>query len=259
MCTLALYFHVFPDYPLVVAANRDEVLARPSSGPGQLWSAPWIYGGQDLLVGGTWFGVNENGVVVGVLNRHASSPADPRCRSRGLLCLDALKHLSAATALQWVMAQSAQQYNPFNLVIADQSAAYVVHPRGSTLQAHRLPPGFHMITNRDPNALECPRIARFTPGFLQVGQHFSQAPFSLPALFASLQPLLADHAAAPAAREGLCLHLQGYGTCSSTLLAYSSRERRYSYLFAPGPPCRTAYKEVSVPPAGLASQPPSTM
>ena len=258
MCTLALYFQVFPEYPIVVAANRDESLTRPSSAPVQLWPTPWVYGGQDLLAGGTWFGINQCGVVVGILNRQASSPPDPHCRSRGLLCLDALKHDSATAAMQCMMAQSALQYNPFTLVIADHVSAYVVHPRGQTLQSRQLPPGFYLFTNRDPNDLQCPRIARSSQRFLEVGHHLSCAP-TLPAeLFAQLHPLLSDHAPTTDARDGLCLHLDGYGTCSSTLLAYAHRERRYAYYFAPGPPCRTAYKEVAVPLAGRANHPPST-
>lgn len=258
MCTLALYFHVFPEYPIVVAANRDESLARPSSAPVQLWPAPWVYGGQDLFAGGTWFGINESSVVVGILNRQASSPPDPCCRSRGLLCLDALKHCSATAAMQFVMAQPALRYNPFTLVIVDPASAYVVHPRGQTLQSRQLTPGFYLFTNRDPNDPQCPRIARSSQHFLEVGQHLSRASTPLSELFARLPPLLSDHAPTADARDGLCLHLEGYGTCSSTLLAYTHREHRYSYYFAPGPPCRTTYREVSVPPAVRAAHPPST-
>src|SRR6266850_6639682 len=113
MCTLVLYFQVFPQYPLVIAANRDESLARPSSPPTLLHPTPWIYGGQDLLAGGTWLGINEYGLMAAVLNRRALHPADPHRRSRGLLCLDSLKHTSSSAAQQWISTQSALQYNPF--------------------------------------------------------------------------------------------------------------------------------------------------
>ncbi|MBM4380007.1 MAG: NRDE family protein [Deltaproteobacteria bacterium] len=33
MCTLLAAFRVHPDYPLLVAANRDERLDRRASGP----------------------------------------------------------------------------------------------------------------------------------------------------------------------------------------------------------------------------------
>jgi uncharacterized protein with NRDE domain len=263
MCTLALYFQVFPDHPLVVAANRDEALSRPSLGPTLLGSSPWIYGGQDLLAGGTWLGVNEHGVTVGVLNRQSLSLADPHCRSRGHLCLDALKHHSAEAALHALMKQEVQRYNPFNLVIADHTSAYVVHNeagRRRPFTVLRLSPGFHIVTNRDPNDQTCSRIARFTPHFTDIGQSVTQEQSSLLEFFVRLQGQMSEHALSSGeARDGLCLHLDGYGTCSSTLLIYSQSERRYTYHFAAGPPCHTPYKEVVLPSATLASHPPSTI
>ncbi len=259
MCTLVLYFHVFPQYPIVIAANRDESLTRPSSPPLQLGSSPWIYGGQDLLAGGTWLGINEYGLVAAVLNRRTPGPLDPRCRSRGLLCLDALKYSSASSSLGFVTAQR-PQYNPFSLVVADQFSAYLVYPSPHILQVRHLTPGMYMITNHDPNDLQCPRIARFSHRFLQVSQNHSGTPPRVPDLFTQLHTLLAEHDETTGgldSRTSLCLHLNGYGTCSSTLLAYSSSEERYIYYFASGPPCQAVYEEVRVPAGALASQPPS--
>jgi hypothetical protein len=259
MCTLVLFFRVFPDYPIVIAANRDESLSRPSTHPTQLWSPPWVFGGQDLLAGGTWLGVNEWGVSVGVLNRQASAPADPLCRSRGQLCLDALKQKSAAAAVHAITTRTDHSYNPFNLVIADSFSAYVVDNHSTTLTTRQLPTGIHFVTNRDPNDTACARIARFSPRFAEISDSFSSGPLSLPNLFGMLHHQMAQHADPPGdARDGLCLHLDGYGTCSSTLIAYSREERRYNYYFAPGPPCQTSYREVSLPPAPFASHPPST-
>jgi uncharacterized protein with NRDE domain len=259
MCTLALYFRVFAEYPIVIAANRDEALTRPSSTPVQLWSSPWIYGGQDLLAGGTWLGVNAYGVAVGVLNRQSLTSADSQLRSRGQLCLTALKHTSATDAMQAIMRQADHQYNPFNLVIVDQQFAYVIDNQKRELTLHTLSPGVHLITNRNPNDLECPRIARFFPFFSEVNRSFVEQSISLPTLFNALHHKMAEHTDNTEPRNGLCLHLDGYGTCSSTLLAYSSVELRYDYRFADGPPCRTLYTEVSLPKSTLANHPPSTM
>ncbi|MFM8410648.1 MAG: NRDE family protein, partial [Alphaproteobacteria bacterium] len=52
MCTLALFSRVLPGLPLVVAANRDEFLARPTASPGLLSDAPQVFGGRDLVAGG---------------------------------------------------------------------------------------------------------------------------------------------------------------------------------------------------------------
>ena len=40
MCTIIALVRVLRDYPLVIATNRDEFFARPSSGPVRLLDAP---------------------------------------------------------------------------------------------------------------------------------------------------------------------------------------------------------------------------
>src|ERR1700682_1686246 len=75
MCTLAIYFRVFGDYPVVVAANRDEFLNRPALPPTELGDRPRIIGGKDLRAKGTWLGINEHGLIVGLLNRRFAETA----------------------------------------------------------------------------------------------------------------------------------------------------------------------------------------
>jgi uncharacterized protein with NRDE domain len=256
MCTLVFYFHVFPEYPIVIGANRDELLTRPSAPPLQLRSDPWVYGGQDLVSGGTWLGINEHGVVAAILNRRTPDPPDPRYRSRGLLCLDTLQYPSAAAALQSVLHQQPNQYNSFNLVIADPRVAYLVYPDHHELQARQITPGIHLLTNLNLNDSECPRVTRFSSRFHSLGQTGGEQ-FQLPELFTQMQKLLSHHETTQDPRANLCLHLDGYGTCSSSLLAYSGREKRYMYYFAPGPPCEVVYSEVPIPSGTRASRPPS--
>ena len=257
MCTLAIYFQVFPHYPLVAAANRDEALTRPSATPHQLWSDPWIYGGQDLLAGGTWLGINEHGILAAVLNRHTGYPADPRCRSRGMLCLNALKYLSVRQAVEFVNAQSPHEYNPFNLLIADATEAYVIHAHPPIFTTTALPPGFHLLTNYNLNDSTCPRTRRSSAEFARLVPQSADRQIGFADLCSQLHPLLATHAPDPDPRASVCIHLDGYGTCSSTVLAYEHVERRYRYTFASGSPCRTPYNDVVIPPGAWASQPPS--
>jgi len=260
MCTLAFYFHAFPHHPIVAGANRDEFLSRPSAAPLQLWPSPWVCGGQDLLAGGTWLGINANSMLVGILNRHTSAPPDLRRRSRGLLCLDVLKHDSVLKAVNSVTSQPAQHYNPFNLLIADPTTAYVIYAQEQTIETQRLTPGVHLLTNYNLNDPQCPRTARSFQNFSQIVSYDkSQSSPSTSQIFAQLRPLLASHAPDPDPRASVCLHLDGYGTCSSTMLAYSGHEHRYAYSFASGSPCRSAYHEVFIPEGGRASHPPSTM
>ncbi len=74
VCTLAAFVGAFPAWPLVVAANRDEYLARPAAPPALLReTAPRAFGGRDLAAGGTWLGVAETGLVAGMLNRRSAT------------------------------------------------------------------------------------------------------------------------------------------------------------------------------------------
>jgi len=86
MCLLALALGVHADFPLVIAANRDEQWARPTL-PLQAWRLPsgkTLYSGRDQEAGGTWLGFSEDGRVALLTNVRSGSLA-PGERSRGEL------------------------------------------------------------------------------------------------------------------------------------------------------------------------------
>jgi hypothetical protein len=52
MCLVLIALDSHPDYPLIVAANRDEFYDRPTA-PARFWDdAPAILAGRDLKAGG---------------------------------------------------------------------------------------------------------------------------------------------------------------------------------------------------------------
>ena len=61
MCLIFLSFNQHPDYPLIIAANRDEFYDRPASSIGLWPEYPNILAGKDLTGGGTWLGVTKSG------------------------------------------------------------------------------------------------------------------------------------------------------------------------------------------------------
>jgi uncharacterized protein with NRDE domain len=252
MCTLAIYFQVFGDYPVVVAANRDEYLDRAALPPTMLGERPRIVGGKDLRAQGTWLGINEHGLVAGLLNRRIadSGPNDANLRSRGLLCLDALQHSSAAEAARYLASQRARDYNAFNLLLASREAAFVAYNRGAEIEIMQLAPGMHLLTNADVDDFECPRISRSYSRFAELGQRedFARDPV---ARRAELAELLADHSTQLDARTGrpnsLCLHLGEYGTRSSSLIFMRRDSVSVEHFFAAGPPCTTAYEAAVIP------------
>ena len=256
MCTLAIYFRVFPDYPVVVAANRDEFLDRAALPPTSLGDHPRIIGGKDLRASGTWLGINEHGLVACLLNRRVAERApndanhDANLRSRGLLCLDTLQHSSAAAAADYLASQRARDYNAFNLLLASREAAFVAYNRSDEIEIVKLTPGLHLLTNADVDDFECPRISRSYGRFAELARRedFARDPV---ARRADLAELLADHSTQLDARTGrpnsLCLHLGEYGTRSSSLIFMRRDSARVEHFFAGGPPCTTAYERAEIP------------
>ncbi len=134
MCTLVILRRPGHDWPVLVAANRDEMLDRDWSAPARHWPDRGdIVAGQDNLAGGSWLGINDTGVIAGILNRMGSlGPSDGK-RSRGELVLEALDHADAAVAVEALMALNSEAYRPFNLIVADNSDHMTVLFDGSAL------------------------------------------------------------------------------------------------------------------------------
>jgi uncharacterized protein with NRDE domain len=250
MCTLAIYLQVFPEFPVVVAANRDEYLARPAVAPTVLCEQPLVIGGKDLRAGGTWLAINQYGMIAGLLNRRSDLPANPECRSRGLLCLDALRHKSVDEALHFVADQDPELYNPFNLLLASRERAVVTHNRQGRIESTSLAAGPHLLTNLDVDDFECPRISRSFSRFAELAAQPAIAG-DPPRLRRRLGELLSGHSTQLDPRTGrpnsLCLHLGDYGTRESSLI-FVAAMGRIEHYFAPGPPCTTAYAPASTPP-----------
>ena len=80
-----------------LAANRDELLARPARGP--FWWHQGFLAGRDEQAGGTWLGLNQRGLAVGVTNRFGAQ-RHPERGSRGALVVDALARRPRRAALK---------------------------------------------------------------------------------------------------------------------------------------------------------------
>jgi len=248
MCTLAAYVGVSAEIPLLVAANRDEFLDRPCREPALIAQAPWVFAGQDLSAGGTWFGVNQHGMVVGLLNRRGAHAPDPSRRSRGLLCLEILQTVSPSEAADRLRAVSGTTHNGFNLLVADARQAFVATNRGARVQVDPLPAcSVHLLTNLELNDPTCPRIAKSSELFRAIVPPPSAR---IASVIPELRTILSDHTTAldPRAEtiDTLCVHLPGYGTRSSSIVAVTA-SGLMRYWHAPGPPCQVPYSELSLP------------
>src|SRR5262249_26744359 len=142
---------------LVVAANRDELLARPYAPPRLL--APGILGGVDLLAGGTWMGATARGFFAGLTNVRPIGGADRGKRSRGEIVLAVL---GADDPDGWLRALDPTAYNPFHLLYGDATALRVASaPPGATAVAlDAVPAGVHVLPNGPLDAPTFPKVAR---------------------------------------------------------------------------------------------------
>ena len=162
MCTLVILRRPEHDWPVVIGANRDEMIGRPALPPGRHWAdRAEVVAGLDLEAGGSWLGVNDWGVAAAILNRHGSlGPADG-LRSRGELVLEALDHADAVAAAAALTHLDPAAYRSFNLIIADnRDAFWLRHSGAGPIAAHPLGDGLSLIAAGDQReaVLERPRL-----------------------------------------------------------------------------------------------------
>ncbi|HET7880000.1 MAG TPA: NRDE family protein [Acetobacteraceae bacterium] len=234
MCTVVVLIRPAHAWPLVLAANRDEMLERSWDPPAAHWpDQPDVVAGRDRSGGGTWMGINRAGVVAAVLNRPGSLGPAAGKRSRGDLPLRALAHPDADAAAAAITILDAGQWRSFNLVLADRAGAIFVRGLGhGRPQAERLALGLHMVTAHDPDDLDSPRVARHLP-------RFRAARPPEPGNWRDWQALLADQSG----EAGEQLNVQprgGFGTVCSSLLALPAAAAPV-WLFAAGPPHQTPF------------------
>ena len=249
VCTLTLAWQAFADAPVVVAANRDEALDRPSEPPTRVdgsSNTPGFLAPRDTEAGGTWVGVNDAGVFVGITNRWVEVEGGGE-RSRGLLVRDALGERSAEAATRTVEdALREHRYEGFNLVLADATAAILVEWDGRS-RVRNLSPGVHVVVNvgADGEFFEPARRPEMGPQQADNASRVREALWPEPgerpeAWLDRAAAVLADH------DYGVCVHDDDgrFGTRSSSLVTVYD-DGRVDYQFAPGPPCQTPYEAVA--------------
>lgn len=243
VCTVILLLRPGATWPVIIAANRDERLDRAWDPPAPWWpDRPGVVGGRDRSAGGTWMALNAAGVFAAVLNRPGSLGPAPGKRSRGELPLLALESDSAAAAARRLTALPADEWRPFNLVLADRRSAYFLRGLGAGRpEALPLPPGISMVTAHDPNDLSSPRTRRHLPRFREAAP-----PEPGTGDWAAWEALLADdsHAEGMVAEALRVPPVGGFGTVSASLLALGA-DGRLVWRFAEGPAGAAPFRPVA--------------
>jgi uncharacterized protein with NRDE domain len=188
MCLIVVAQGLRPDFPFILAANRDEYFARPTSAAAFWDGAPQILAGRDLEQGGTWLGVTRAGRLAAVTNFRDGHGVRRGVKSRGWLVRDFLMaDLSADRFLEEVDARH-DDYDGFNLLVGSTHGLhyYSNHTRSTVA----LGPGIHGLSNHLLNT-PWPKVERAKTRLHVLA---AAAPGSL---IADLFSLLADDARAP--------------------------------------------------------------
>jgi uncharacterized protein with NRDE domain len=234
MCLIAIGFQLVAEAPLVIGANREEYYQRGGTPPQLIAERCRFIAGLDPVAGGTWLGINEHGVAIAVTNRRRSQmPEQPR--SRGLLVRELLACTTARAAVERGAGElAANRYAGCNLLCADGEQAAVIHAADG-LRIEPLRPGLHVLTAHDVDDLVGdPRIA-YSLRFLEQARSAD-----LDTLLATLKRLCSD-------RNGpsICLHENGRGTVSSSIIAWTNQPEQRVYWHAQGSPDETPYVDYS--------------
>ncbi len=145
MCLILVVWRRHPQYPCLIAANRDEFHSRAAE-PAHWWhDRPQILAGRDLVAGGTWLGITRTGRFAALTNYRSPQHRRTDVPSRGSLVTDALESRGTAPDDLGGLQRVGPGYNGFNLIFSDgQSLA--VHesvPRTGRVLA----PGIYGLSN----------------------------------------------------------------------------------------------------------------
>ena len=251
MCTIVILREVTRDFPVVIAANRDELYRRATRPPAPLPRTAGV-AGLDLEKGGSWMGATAGGFFAGLTNQRTFGPPDAKRRSRGEVVLDCLELGDRDAAREYLTGLDATAYNPFNLVIGDASGLDCVYVRDRGVEVVEVPEGISVLPNDVLDSPEFPKVDRARE---LLGSDLGD--LAWPALLERLHRVLGDHhapevqndrggmpAALLSALGALCVHTPVYGTRSFTACALESGACAH-YAFADGPTCSSTPEEIT--------------
>lgn len=149
MCLILFAFKHHPDFPLVIASNRDESYDRPTAAA-QFWQDyPSIFAGRDLEAEGTWMGISKSGRFAAVTNFRESPKTTGSFLSRGELTTSFLNSTESTVACLERIRDKQKKYAGFNLLVGEfskqRSHLYYFSNRQNEIE--EITPGIHGLSN----------------------------------------------------------------------------------------------------------------
>lgn len=145
MCLILLAVHAHAQFPLIVAANRDETYSRPTAHASFWEDHPRVCGGRDLEQGGTWLGITRNGRFAALTNYRQGGHRAGTARSRGELTKDYLIGVESPEQYLECVKARAGDYHGFSLILGDLESYWFYSNRGGG--THKITPGVHGLSN----------------------------------------------------------------------------------------------------------------
>lgn len=271
MCTLISIYKKHKDYPIILAENRDADKNLKEKPPHIPCVNPKIFCALDIKSQGTWIGLNEYKVVVGLTNLYPENKI--KIKSRGHLCLEALKEHTAKEACDFIVTEyETNQYQKVNMFCCDLKNAYLIKCNNYA-EVIPLGSGVHVLTNYDfreepktnedlqtmfnskhrreraleiLNDLTFDNVEKNIDLLKTVCRDHQQCPYAIP----KLSKYYTKRFDPFSLKRGLnlCTHSDSnrpYKTTSSTIIAVGLDLSKTKYLYSAGNPCENEYHDYS--------------
>ncbi|THB74296.1 MAG: NRDE family protein [Desulfobacteraceae bacterium] len=170
MCLILMGVDTSPNFPFILAANRDEFYNRPTAELDYWQDQPDILAGRDLVAGGTWLGVHTSGRFAALTNYRDPADLKPGAPSRGEIIPDCLLFGGTVEEFLKQLENKAKVYTGFNLVtgeLLDQKhgpSLFWFSNQGRGIK--QIPQGFHGVSNHLLNTA-WPKVTRGTKALSQ--------------------------------------------------------------------------------------------
>jgi uncharacterized protein with NRDE domain len=145
MCLLFISYRKTPGFKLVLAANRDEFLARPTAALGFLDRDRTILCGRDLQEGGTWLAIDAGSRFAAVTNYRKPLLEIPFPRTRGDIVINYVTGSASSREYVHFLQTEGNKYNGFNVIVGDSDSIYYYSNQGPAPKL--LQPGFYGLSN----------------------------------------------------------------------------------------------------------------
>jgi uncharacterized protein with NRDE domain len=248
LCTLIILYKLLDDYPILAMHNRYLSKDTKEYPPNNLNG---IFCPIDISSCGTWFGFNENGLLLGITNQETEKLDNPG-RSRGLLALDILdKFTDAEEAKDFLLDPDTRlPYRRGNFLIADKKKGWHIvwdrevfsfpiengcYPIATLTKLH----DFQLDENGEKIYQDASKRLKRAKSLLG-----GYKPRNIDDVINKLMQVSADHGYGKS-QASICWHSQSYKQTSSTIIAIGSNVKKSRIYYCEGNSCENEFVDYS--------------